>query len=149
MDLWTVEIDYNRGRKWISPNTFNESPLWSSLDTDIVIDEFRFRFPGGKLVMRGMMDYNFNVEALFLIPSMKRKVVAIRCYGKIKNSKSVILCSIVKSALNVELVEEGKEYYGGKTYGWRGGNYNLDTEVYLINDNGVKRDLLEEVCLSQ
>ena len=125
-NAWKYRLEFEKGAPFLShlsPDIRLQNPGWGDDIYKSSITQMEFFLPtGNKIIMRGMIEYNFFIEA---IQSMSRNngadLHAVYICGRFPESNIVDLWKIGNGAVVHDRKIYGQEYDGTATRGWKPG----------------------------
>lgn len=127
--MWKIKVTLQNGMIVVLNDVRTSNPGWADF-SPVGILKVEFSFLGkdvdtGKdivydLVMIGMREYNFFVEAMRGIGNGKTVVKGLWFMGKVPN-KNRVTGFVLRDKILSFNTEEGKEYLGMSTVGWKVG----------------------------
>lgn len=127
--MWKIKLTLIGGLTHELNDVRSGNPGWGDCQP-VAIERLNFSFKGkdpktGKedsyeLVLSGMKEYNFFVEASRSILGGKTKILGLWFLGKVPNTNQVIGFVLKESIMKISSIE-GKEYSGFSTVGWKPG----------------------------
>jgi len=110
-------------KAYLTPDIRHNDPGWASELFNRPIEMIEFFIPTGhKIVIGGMEQYNFFVEAVQSIKSRKgAEIKAFWLCGKLPGKDVVEMWRIGDSKIVKDRRSWGKEWGGGPTRGWKQG----------------------------
>ena len=118
------KITYEDGITFTSPDIRSRNPGWASEDRAIPggIKRLQVLLPSSKsLILEGYERYNFFVEASQHFRSDKAQIKAFFFCGSWHGYVVVYRIDIVTGQITKRLAQDGQEYYGTATRGWKQG----------------------------
>ncbi len=113
-------------KEYITPDIRKNDPGWASEVFNRPIEQMEFFLPTGhKIVMSGMEQYNFFIEAVQSTGSRGRaEIKAFWLCGKMPCADVVVMWRIGDSKVVRDRKPWGQEWGGGPTRGWKQGVSN-------------------------
>lgn len=119
---------FKNGMEWKSPNIFSKNPGWASEENGLSGGIREMRIPINKdkaIILQGFEKYNFFVEATQNLGGKGGATIQAFCFCGAKKGK-VLLYRVnpLKREITKIYYEDGKEYGGSPTRGWRQGLFD-------------------------
>lgn len=109
-------------KEYVTPDIRNTDPGWASELFNRPIECLEFFLPTGHvIVLAGMEQYNFFVEAAQSLGSRSAQIEAFWFCGKLPNCDAVKMWRVGKGKVVRQRRPWGKEWGGGPTSGWKPG----------------------------
>ena len=111
-------------KEYITPDIRHNNPGWGDEIFNRTIEKLEFFLPTGhRLVMSGMEQYNFFVEAVQSIKGMGSvKIKAFWFCGKLPGKDIVEMWRVGNGKVIRDRKPWGREWGGGPTRGWKAGS---------------------------
>lgn len=109
-------------KEYVTPDIRSNNPGWGDVIFARSLEGLEFFLPTGhRIVLAGMEQYNFFVEATQDMGGGRAKIEAFYFCGKIPNTKIVEVWRVAQGEVVRTRREFGKEWGGGPTSGWKSG----------------------------
>jgi len=123
---WRIRVTFAgklSPREYITPDIRHNDPGWASEIFNRPIEMLEFVLPTGhRLVMSGMEQYNFFVEAVQSTKTRgKARIQAFWFCGKLPGTDAVEMWRVGDSQVLRDRKPWGREWGGGPTRGWKAG----------------------------
>ena len=129
------KITYDDGIVFISPDIRSHDPGWASEEKANLkgIRQLQVYLPDKKsLILQGYEKYNFFIEASQFFGSGKAQIKAFFFCGSWCGYVVVYRIDFVTGQIIKRVVQEGQEYYGTATKGWKEGLIGVKARSGLI-----------------
>jgi hypothetical protein len=127
--LWKIRLVLQGGLVHVLNDVRRGSPGWSTCEPG-GIEKLFFSFEGTDpktskkeiydLILEGMKEYNFFVEASRSLLGGKTKVKGNWFFGKIPHTNPIVGFVLKDSIIRIQTID-GQEYSGTSTVGWKQG----------------------------
>jgi hypothetical protein len=125
---WRIKVTFAGKlppKEYITPDIRNNDPGWGSELFNRAIEKLEFYIPTGhKLVLSGMEQYNFFVEAVRDFGGWKSGKIQIYAFwfcGKLQETNIVEMYRVGDGEIVIDRKPWGHEYNNGPTSGWKVG----------------------------
>jgi len=125
--MWKINLFLEDGKVLELGDVRTSKPGWGeSSPTKIAKMEFSFvgkeyeKQQPMKLILAGMKEYNFFVEAMKSVVNGKLTIKGLWFLGKIPNTNR-ITGFVIQDSMKIINAVEGREFNGGPTAGWKQG----------------------------
>lgn len=125
--LWKINLFLENGLVIALGDVRTSKPGWGESDL-VKILRMEFSFMGKeygkeqpmKLILAGMKEYNFFVEAMRSVMNNKVTIKGLWFLGKLPGSNK-ITGFVIQDSIKIVNATEGHEFNGGTTAGWKQG----------------------------
>jgi hypothetical protein len=133
---WRIRARFSGGlppHEYLSPDIRHSNPGWGDEIFNRKIQSLEFFLPTGhRLMLSGMMSFNFFVEASQSSTSDQARIEAFWFCGRLPCSDIVEMWRIGNSLVVRKRAPWGQEWGGGPTSGWKPGSFDTHTISMLM-----------------